>query len=80
MADDFEEHKKYMEGFHRVYMANKKAIELWLKQIQGLDIRIIAPQHGAVFEGENVKKFLDWIKSLDNVGIDYLEEALSTNA
>ncbi|MCQ4345415.1 MAG: MBL fold metallo-hydrolase [Sulfolobaceae archaeon] len=79
-VDDFDEHKKYMEGFHRVYMANKKAIELWLKQIQGLDIRIIAPQHGAVFEGENAKKFIDWIKSLDKVGIDYLEEVLSTNA
>ncbi|MQL55433.1 MBL fold metallo-hydrolase [Acidianus ambivalens] len=79
IVDNFDEHKKYMEGFHKKYMANKKAIELWLKQIQGLDIRIIAPQHGAVIEGNNVRKFIDWIKSLDKIGIDLLEEELNTN-
>jgi flavorubredoxin len=68
-----------MEDFHKKYMANKKAIELWLKHIQGLDIRIIAPQHSAVIEGDNVRKFIDWIKSLDKIGIDLLEEELNTN-
>ncbi|WP_373468189.1 MBL fold metallo-hydrolase [Acidianus infernus] len=79
IVDNFDEHKKYMENFHKKYMANKKAIELWLKQIQGLDIRIIAPQHGAVIEGDNVRKFIEWIKSLDKIGIDLLEEELNTN-
>lgn len=79
IVDNFDEHKKYMEDFHKKYMANKKAIELWLKQIQGLDIRIIAPQHGAVIEGDNVRKFIEWIKSLDKIGIDLLEEELNTN-
>ncbi|MFP3171386.1 MAG: MBL fold metallo-hydrolase [Sulfolobaceae archaeon] len=78
-VDNFDEHKKYMEGFHKKYMANKKAIDLWLKHIQRLDIKIIAPQHGAVFEGDNVRKFIDWIKSLDKIGIDLLEEELNTN-
>ena len=33
---------------------------------------MIAPQHGAIFEGENVKKFLNWLESLE-VGIDVYE-------
>ncbi|MGC9106279.1 MAG: MBL fold metallo-hydrolase [Thermoprotei archaeon] len=77
IVEDFEEHKKYMEAFHRVYLANKKALDVWLNLIKGLDIEIIAPQHGAVFEGENVKKFLDWLRSLDRVGADLLEEYLA---
>lgn len=79
IVDNFDEHKKYMEDFHKKYMANKKAIELWLKQIQGLDIRLIAPQHGAVFEGDKVREFIDWLKSLDKIGIDLLEEELNAN-
>jgi flavorubredoxin len=79
IVDNFDEHKKYMESFHKKCMTNKKAIELWLKHIKGLDIRIIAPQHGAVIEGNKVRKFIDWIKSLDKIGIDLLEEELNTN-
>ena len=79
IVDNFEEHKKYMEGFHRKYMASRKALDLWLKQIEGLDIKVIAPQHGAVFEGENVRKFIDWLKSLDKVGIDFLEEIMQSS-
>ncbi|MFP3217336.1 MAG: hypothetical protein RXQ99_01865 [Acidianus sp.] len=71
--------KSTWRAFTKNTLANKKAIELWLKHIQGLDIRIIAPQHGAVIEGNNVRKFIDWIKSLDKIGIDLLEEELNTN-
>jgi flavorubredoxin len=74
IVEDFEEHAKLMEGFHRRYIASKKAIEFWLKLIEGLKIDVIAPQHGAIFEGENVKKFLNWLRSLDKVGVDRLEE------
>jgi flavorubredoxin len=74
IVEDFEEHAKLMEGFHRRYIASKKAIEFWLKLIDGLKIDVIAPQHGAIFEGDNVKKFLNWLRSLDKVGVDRLEE------
>jgi len=75
-VEDFEEHAKLMEGFHRRYLASKKAIEAWLKRIGGLKIDVIAPQHGAIFEGENVRKFLNWLKGLDRVGVDYLYPTL----
>ncbi|QKR00251.1 MBL fold metallo-hydrolase [Metallosphaera tengchongensis] len=72
-VENFEEHVKYMEGFHRRYIATKKAIEIWLKKISKLDIETIAPQHGSIFEGENAKKFLNWLASLDKVGLDLME-------
>jgi flavorubredoxin len=71
-VENFDEHVKYMEPFHRRYIVSKKAIDHWLEQIKGLDIKIIAPQHGSIFQGENVKKFIEWLKSLDKVGIDYI--------
>jgi len=61
-VEDFESHVKLMEWFHKRYMASKKAILAWLKRVEGLEIRVIAPQHGAIFEGENVRKFLEWVR------------------
>ncbi|AOL15401.1 MBL fold metallo-hydrolase [Sulfolobus sp. A20] len=72
-VENFDEHKKLMEGFHKRYIATRKAIDLWLKRIKDLKIDIIAPQHGSIFQGENVKKFIDWLSSLDKVGIDLME-------
>ena len=71
-VEDFNEHVKLMEGFHRRYIASKKAIDIWLKRIEKLEINVIAPQHGSIFEGENVKKFINWLKSLDKVGLDLM--------
>jgi len=61
-----------MKPFHRRYVASKKAIDIWLKRIEGLEINTIAPQHGSIFEGENAKKFIQWLKSLDKVGLDLM--------
>jgi flavorubredoxin len=72
IVQNFEEHVKYMEGFHRRYLANKKALDHLIGIMEKLDIEVIAPQHGSIFEGENVKKFINWLKSLDKVGVDYL--------
>jgi len=73
MVEDFQEHVKYMEPFHRRYIASRKAIDLWIKRIKNLDIKIIAPQHGSIFDGENAKKFIEWVNSLDKVGLDLME-------
>ncbi|AWR94882.1 MBL fold metallo-hydrolase [Acidianus brierleyi] len=73
MVEDFQEHAKYMEPFHRRYLASRKAIDLWLKRVKNLDIKMIVPQHGSIFDGENVKKFIEWVNSLDKVGLDLME-------
>jgi len=72
VVEDFDSHAKRMEPFHRRYIASKKAIDIWLKRIEGLEINTIAPQHGSIFEGENTKKFIQWLKSLDKVGLDLM--------
>ncbi|AWR98584.1 MBL fold metallo-hydrolase [Metallosphaera hakonensis] len=73
MVDNFDEHSKYMEAFHRRYIPCKRALDQWLKRIELLDIKIIAPQHGSVFADDNVPKFLNWLRSLDRVGLDLLD-------
>ena len=58
---DFDAHLAYMEGFHRRYMANAKAMSNWAALARQLDIETIAPQHGAVFKGKAlVQRFIDW--------------------
>jgi len=69
-VEDFDRHVEYMEGFHRRYLPTRKALQLWLDKVRSLPIETIAPQHGAIFQGENAKKFLDWLDSLDRIGLD----------
>jgi flavorubredoxin len=71
---DFDAHLKYIEGFHRRYMASNQAMRLWTNLVKQLDIDIIAPQHGAVFRGKPmVKRFLDWCEDLQ-CGVDVLSD------
>ena len=63
-ADDFDSHAKHMESFHSRYVPTRRAIEAWLRRVEGLDIEVIVPQHGAVIRGrENVRRALDWLRS-----------------
>ncbi len=73
-VEDFDSHIKYMEGFHRRYMASGKVMKLWANMVRRLDIDTIAPQHGAVFKGkELVGRFIEWVESLE-CGVDLLSE------
>jgi len=71
---DFDEHLRFMEGFHRRYMASNKALRAWAAMVRGLDIEIVAPQHGAIFKGvEMVARFVDWCEQLQ-CGVDVITE------
>lgn len=73
-VEDFDAHLQYMEGFHQRYMAGGAALKAWAKMARGLDIDIIAPQHGAIFKGkELVDRFITWCESL-KCGVDLLPE------
>jgi flavorubredoxin len=70
----FEEHIKYMEGFHGRYILSGKALRLWAKMVRQLDIETIARQHGTIFKGkEMVNKFKDWVSSLET-GLDIMDD------
>ena len=69
---DFDAHIRHMLGFHRRYMASGQALKSWVRMVRELDVEIIAPQHGAYFEGKDmVARFLDWCEGL-SCGIDLM--------
>ncbi|MFN3813384.1 MAG: MBL fold metallo-hydrolase [Aquificaceae bacterium] len=73
-VEDFDTHVKYMEGFHRRYMASNKILRFWVNMVRQLDIETIAPQHGAIFKGRDmVERFLNWIENLE-VGVDLITQ------
>lgn len=72
-VNSFEEHIQHLHGFHKRYMGSNKLCQAWVSKVEELDVNMIAPQHGLIFENENVEKFLAWLKEL-KCGSDYLEE------
>lgn len=65
-VEDFDAHTVHMAGFHNRYMASSTACRLWAKMVRGLDIEIIAPQHGAIFRGKQMcNNFIDWVEKLE---------------
>ena len=72
VVEDFDTHLPYMAGFHHRYMAGNRAMRKWASVVRGLDIEIIAPQHGALFRGKPmVERFIDWCDNLQ-CGIDVI--------
>ena len=72
-VENFEQHKEHLLGFHRRYMGSNKLCRAWVGRIKKLDVSMIAPQHGFIFEDENVELFLDWFKELE-CGSDFIDE------
>ena len=71
-VEDFDSHVKLMDGFHRRYMASNKVLKKWTDLVSRLDVKMIAPQHGAIFPEAMVPKFLAWLRDLE-CGIDRLD-------
>jgi len=73
-VSDFEDHKRFMEPFHKRYMTCNKALRAWVEMVSRLDIEMIAPQHGAAFRGKSmVAAFLAWCRDLE-CGIDVMAD------
>lgn len=62
---DFAEHTKYMEYFHRRWMPSNTAKIRWIAEVRKRDVEMLCPQHGAIFKGDDVEKFLVWFENLD---------------
>lgn len=65
-----------MEAFHKRYMSSNAACKKWVDMVSKKKIDMIAPQHGAVFRGESVKKFLEWFRNL-KCGVDLIDNLYS---
>ena len=70
---DFEEHKEHLHGFHKRYMGSNRLCRAWVAKVEKLDISMIVPQHGFIFEDDNIGNFLEWLKELQ-CGSDFLED------
>lgn len=67
-VEGFEEHTRHMKKFHQRWMPSNSAKLIWINRVRALDIEMMSPQHGAIFRGDDVQRFLDWFEALD-VGI-----------
>lgn len=63
-VEDFAEHVNHMTMFHQRWMPSDKAKNDWVERVSKLDIDVMCPQHGRMFSGDNVKRFLDWFGGL----------------
>jgi flavorubredoxin len=66
-ARTFDEHIQHARYFHQRWMPSNEAKKDWLSRVAQLDIDYLCPQHGAIYAGENVERFLNWFDGL-NVG------------
>ena len=67
-VEDFSSHIRHAEGFHRRWMGSNEAKRQWCERVSQLDIDMLCPQHGAIYRGEDVKRFIDWFSNLQ-VGV-----------
>lgn len=63
-VENFEDMPKYMEGFHKRWMPSNAAKNDWVRRVRALNVDMLVPQHGAIFRGDDVKRFLDWFEAL----------------
>lgn len=66
--EDFDRHIRHAEGFHRRWMGSEKAKRDWCNRVSQLDIAMMCPQHGAIYRGDQVRRFINWFAQLE-VGI-----------
>ncbi|MBI3752682.1 MAG: MBL fold metallo-hydrolase [Deltaproteobacteria bacterium] len=71
VADDINSQLGLMNAFLEDYIACNKAIRGFLKNIKGIEIVAILPQHGSIIKKEFVKPMLDYLKDF-KCGLDIL--------
>ncbi len=67
-VENFDAHIEKMRYFHQRWMPSNQAKRVWINRVRELDVDILAPQHGRMFKGDDVKRFLDWFEALQ-VGV-----------
>ncbi len=61
---DFDRHIHYAEGFHRRWMGSPEAKRLWCERVSTMQIDMLCPQHGAIYQGADVERFINWFSEL----------------
>lgn len=61
---DFDRHIRHAEGFHRRWMGSNEAKLSWCERASKMDIDMLCPQHGAIYQGKDVSRFINWFAEL----------------
>lgn len=61
---DFDKHIRHAEGFHRRWMGSNEAKLDWCGRASKLEIDMLCPQHGAIYQGRDVERFINWFAEL----------------
>ena len=64
-VSDFDGHIVHAEGFHKRWMGSNYHKDQWCERVSGMEIDMLCPQHGAIYRGEDVKRFIEWFRRLD---------------
>ena len=67
-VDNFDKHIRHAEGFHRRWMGSNEAKRRWCERVSQMEIDMLCPQHGAIYQGADVQRFINWFDELQ-VGI-----------
>jgi flavorubredoxin len=62
---DFDKHIRHAEGFHKRWMGSERAKRDWCERVAKLDIDMLCPQHGAIYRGADVSRFINWLDELE---------------
>ncbi|MBP9888454.1 MAG: MBL fold metallo-hydrolase [Leptospiraceae bacterium] len=65
---DFDKHIQYCKGFHQRWMGSNEAKLDWCERASKYDIDLFCPQHGLIFRGKDVIRFINWFSEL-KVGV-----------
>lgn len=63
-VQDFAKHIRHAKGFHQRWMGSNEAKQNWCERVSRMEIDMLCPQHGAVYQGEDVKRFIHWFSEL----------------
>jgi len=63
-VENFDRHIRYADGFHRRWMGSREARDAWCERTSRMSIDMLCPQHGAIYRGADVGRFIDWFGSL----------------
>lgn len=67
-VENFDTHIRHAEAFHKRWMGSNEAKRRWCERVSHMDIDMLCPQHGAIYQGADVQRFINWFDELP-VGI-----------
>lgn len=67
-VEDFDRHIRHAAAFHRRWMGSNEAKQAWCERVAAMDVDMLCPQHGAIYRGADVERFINWFAEL-KVGV-----------